>query len=187
LACSALQPERTHVVGRHFRTAVSFGAHQWKGPDAISGYTVRDPNVVMQAAVPHCCGAIGPTGVSCLLAAHRSAAIRPRLRSPACAFVRNSTRSHHSPCDVGDKAAEAPIERRRPRDEGKAQTVADHREPAGSQHEALAVGSGDDLAAMRPACTSQGCWSQLAAQEVSHINKDMHFFTHSAADHVASW
>jgi hypothetical protein len=46
-------------------------------------------------------------------------------------------------------AAEMFVERRRPRDEGKAQTVVDHGEPAGSQREALAVGAGDGLTALR--------------------------------------
>jgi hypothetical protein len=44
-------------------------------------------------------------------------------------------------------AAEMPVERRRPRDEGEAQAVVDHREPAGGQREALAIGAGDHLAA----------------------------------------
>ena len=49
--------------------------------------------------------------------------------------------------DAGDMVSEMPVERRRPRDEGEAQAVVDHGEPAGGQREALAIGAGDHLAA----------------------------------------
>jgi hypothetical protein len=42
--------------------------------------------------------------------------------------------------NAGDMAAEMPVERRRPRDEGEAQVVV-------GQREALAIGAGDHLAA----------------------------------------
>jgi hypothetical protein len=48
--------------------------------------------------------------------------------------------------DAGDMTAEMLLKRWRPRDERKAQTVADHGEPARRQREALAVGAGDHLA-----------------------------------------
>jgi hypothetical protein len=43
-------------------------------------------------------------------------------------------------------AAEIPIECRCPRDEGEAQAVVDHGEAAGAQREALAEGTGNQLA-----------------------------------------